>query len=788
MFYQLKHTARRLFRAKTYTIINITGIVLGFTISSLLLLYAKKEWQSDNFFPQLENIYRIQTPNHYSVSNPMVQTIQQNVPEIKHITHYHGSWSRQDIIEYKGRDYELKNSFYTDSSFFSVFQYDCIYGNLKKSLRNVGEIVITKSEAQKIFGNINPVGEQVLVKTSGFGISPHTVSAVIEDIPVNSSIRFDVAFSLETLETIDWYSYDIKDWGTQSYASFVLLKPNTNPQDVGAKINSAIKTHAPTHMKNREFYLNPFKGLHFRARHGDGVFHVDNKLLVNVLAGIGLLILLIACVNYFNLSIARLQENKKEIGIRKTIGAHGHHLFLPSLFETLVFFLLAGSISFILFVLILPYFNQITHSHFTISEIMSGGNIITLICFLFFSFILFAIFPALYTNRHTAIDALRDKKSLNWRSIAIRNGLIIFQFGISIVLIICTIMLNKQSRYMIKANYGYQTKNIAYIPLSPESLAKKDFLENEYENLAHLDNVAFASNVFGQIGGNWGRTLYTNNERKSISFNVMFICPEFIDLMGLNLIEGEGFTETTANKNHVIFNETLIKKYEIQDPLFARIDQNRRSGNVVGVVEDFNYNSFHETIGALGFIGQESGADIMYVKFHNSSAENIYATLNEMEEIWGTVSPNYPFEYHFLEKQFESTYSEELYMTNLLTIASVLSIGIAILGLIGMASFVLTRRIKEIGVRRVNGAKVYQIITLLNKNFVLKVFFAFLIACPTSFLIINKWMQYYAYQTNVSWWIYLTGGFLTLIISILSISWLTFKTATINPVHTFRYE
>jgi putative ABC transport system permease protein len=711
------------------------------------------------------------------------------VPGIEHITKYHGSWSFEDIIHYQERELKVDNAFYADSVFFRVFPFKTIYGNLATALDNPFSMVLTQSEAKKIFGAEYPLGKTVTLKTTGYGINDYMVTAVIEDVPNNCSFRFDAAFALSGLNAVESYNNDANNWGSNFYTAFVLMSENGDINNITTQSNKAFQANAPEWVrKDMNVSFNPLKGLQFRARYGDGVFQSANKSLVHLLGAVGLIILLIACFNYFNLTQAKMQEQKTVIGIKKTVGASNRNLSWQSILETTSLFIIALGFTLLTIKWILPYFNELTFSSYTMYDLFSSTNLIFILCFFLFSLVLFALFPAFLVNRQKVMSVVGKKREMQHGNRWFSNSLVTFQFIISIMLIISTLALNKQYRYMLNADYGYNRENIVYIPLSPESTQKKAFLEQEFERNVQTREVAFASGVFGSVGSSWGRDMHYQGKKMDVQFNMMAVDHDFFNLFDIDVIQGETFSQASSNRQDMIFNTSFIRKYQLDNPMEARINQGTERGYVIGVVSDFNYNSMRETVEPMGFLCDREWCDIMYVKFNSASLAEIKNTLSHFESIWNEVSPNFPFQYHFMDRHFEQVYQGERHIMKILSTASVLTLFIAGLGLFGLAYYATNKRIKEIGIRKVNGAKIREVITLLNSEFIVKVIIAFAIGCPLVYGLINVWLSNYAFHTQLSWWIFAAGGAFVLFIALLTVSFQSYYVASRNPIEALRYE
>jgi putative ABC transport system permease protein len=788
----LKLIARNLWKNKLFTSINVLGIVIGFAVSALLLLYVKKETETNNFFPDHERIYRVENrgSNYFrNFSRKKVDVLRNHIPEIKYITKYHGSWSQQDLLNYNGQDYEVEDAFYADSVFFKIFQFETLYGDLENALDNPNTLVLTRPRAEKIFGNTNPVGKSVTIKTSGYGIFEYTITAVIEDIPNNCSFDFDAAFSLSGLNAISWYNNDANSWGTNNYTAFALLHKEIDQEALYEKMDQAYQEHAPKWVSdNMQSHLNPLNGLHFRVKYGDGVFTKSNKTTVTVLGIIGVLILMIACFNYFNLSASQLDDRIRTIGIKKVFGAKKWNLTVQSFLETTLLFALAFVVTLLVFVYVLPYFNRLTDSAFTLNGILSSTNLTFLILFFVFSLLVFALFPAIIIGNQKVVNLFYSSSKLKGSNHWFKNSLIIFQFVLAIMLIIGTVLLNKQYRYMLNSDYGFDTENIVYIPLSPESFKEKEFLEQEYEKYALTREVAFGSSIFGWIGSQWGRDLYYQGEKKNVSFDVLFVCQDFFELFDLEMMQGTTFKKSAPDNKDIIFNQSFVRKYDLSNPTDTRIGEDKNEGQVIGVVKDFHYNPMRQSIHPMGFVYQKDWTEILYVKLNKGSYADLKEALANFEHTWKKVSPNYPFEYHFMDDHFEEVYKNEMHLMQILTIASILTILIACLGLIGIAYYATNKRLKEIGIRKVNGAKVKEVIALLNKDLLVKVYVAVLIACPIAYIFIKKWLDNYAYKTGISWWIFVLAVVVVIAIASISISFISLHAARRNPVDVLRYE
>ncbi len=784
----LKQIIRNLWKRKLTNSINLFGIVMGLSVSSLLLLYTVSEFSSNNFFPNYENIYRVDSNWGKKLSIKHATLLRQHVPEIEHLTLYQYSWSWKDLIKYNAVDYNIKDAVYADSVFFKVLQFKPLYGDLKSALDSKYSMVITKSEAERIFGTANVVGKVVPFKASNFGINKYTIKAVINDLPTNCSFKFQVVVSLNSLLDLESYSYNVNYWGTMNFSAFAMLANGSSNKVVEEKMNLAANKHTPENSRGHlPYHLNSIEGLHFDSKGGDGVFITNKKSTVFILGGLGLLILLLAGINYFNLNIAQIEDSNIEIGIRKTIGANSFNIGYQSFLSTIILFVFAIVVSSFVVALILPPFNSFTGSSFVLTDFLTPANMFFLVGFLIVSGLLFGIFPAIFSAKHSPITAISKKSNLKNIGFA-KYGLVTLQFFLAIVLISSTLMLNKQNSFLVNSNYGYNKENILYVPIGTEALPKINVLENEFENEAVVKEVAFGSGVFGEVNNRWGRNMFCKGEKTHINFSVMWVCRDFFKLFGLEVVEGNGFGNESYRNKDIIYNQAFFKKYSIKEPFSSCLAEDGSKHRTVGIIKDFKFNSLKHNIEPIGFICEKKEAEVLFVKFAQASPQKIHQTIKKFEKIWKNVSPNYPFEYHFLDKHYETVYEKEIKLMKVFAVGSVLAILIASLGLFCIAYIVIGKRIKEIGIRKVNGAKVSEILVTINKEFVVWISMSFILACPVFYYAMNKWLENFAFKTTISFGIFVLSGLIVLGIALLTISWQSWKAATRNPVEALRYE
>jgi len=762
-------------------------MVIGLTCSTLLFLYVKKEMEADRFFPSHERIVRVESNWGPRLSLNQAKLIQKSLPEIEQMTLYQASWSGQDIIRYNQIDYLIQPVIYADSSFFNVFKFNCQYGDLSTSLMLPYSMVLTQSEAQKIFGSENPVGKTVQLKTTTFGIHEYTVTAVMNDIPNNCSFRFNMVLSVSGLMKIDWYRENAEHWGTCNNTGFALLSPQADFKQMNEKAKTAFVSQSPEWVHDAiPFNYSLLDNLHLSDFDTDGVFITNNLFTVRLLGAIGLLILLVGGINYFNLNRAQVDENRKQLSIRRTIGANSQQIMLHSLTTTGLILLSAIIVSIGLISIFLPLFNHYTQSAFALGNVFTVSNIGLMGLLILFVLLFFGVLPAIVTSQQPLVLSLKVNHSpAKQRQ---QYGLMVFQFGITMVLLIGALFIYKQNYFMMEHNDGFPKQNILYVNQNPESALKALYLEQEFEKVTGVTGVGFGSELFGDFGENWGRQLYYNGGQIHVNFNLLNVSYDLPELFNLQIAEGNGFTQESEKRQDIMVNQTLSKKYEMAQVIGSSLNEDKKTNNVVGVIKDIYQKSLHESIEPLALRCTDDKSGILYVRFDGVSPLQMKKSIERFKEIWQEVSPNFPFDYQFLDGHYRDIYESEIKLMNLIIAATTLSIIMAVLGLIGLAFFMIGKRTKEIGVRKVNGAKVIEILTLLNVDFIKWILLAFIIAIPVAWFALQKWLENFAYKTSLNWWVFLLGGMLTLCVALLTVLWQSWRAATRNPVEALRYE
>lgn len=788
----LKIAFRHLLKNKVVTIINVSGLTLGILVSLLLFAYVQQERTTDRFIPDYNNIQIITRANledsqyEQCISRPMVKIINDELGHNGIITFAKKTWTRQAYIMHNQQKFKIESMIDADSNFFKVFALNTLYGNLDKSLNVTNSIVITKKLANKIFGNTNPVGQTIVYNTNYQQDKELVVTAVLDELPQNTALKFDAVVPDQLSEELGWYKSSNDSWGGMNYAAFWKLNPNT---DI-AKLNADLHTLSQKHLKESQLpdltlKVKPFKNNYFDTAKVNPVYlSQGNVRMLFILSAIAMLIMLIACINYINLSTAQREKRDKGIAIVKIMGGSRLNVFHSFVAEALIMLAVVSIIIFLISPFSINVLNSIMNTSFTSQLLWQPFGIMLFVGLLLFTFIVTGVLPGLIYNRTQALELLksRNKKqgSTFWR-----NMLPIFQFTISIALITCLIVMRKQNNMMLNSEPGFAKENVVFSSTNKDISRNINSFVNEIKNISGVKDVTFADAVLGDIQQNWGTTLSYKGESKDINFSKLGVAPNYFDFFDLKIKQGSGFLRDTANFEEVIFNEAAMKSFGIEDAEGALVMQR---SVIKGVAENFNFSSLHTSIEPLAFFNNGKTANIVFIKLASATAMQHKQTIDAIASVWNSLSPNLPFEVQFLDKTWQQQYSKEIQFQSFFDYASFISIFLACLGLFGLSLFMTERRIKEVGIRKVNGATIGEILALLNTSFIKWILIAFVIATPIAYFAMNRWLQSFAYKTALSWWIFALAGIIALAIALLTVSWHSWRAASRNPVEALRYE
>ncbi len=793
----LKSAFRSLTRNKTYSFLNIFGLATGMAACIVILLFVFYENSFDSMHHK--NIYRLNTAQKFTSTAtsqkialtmfPMGPTLKDEFPEVLNYSHvqlnddYEMTFGEKRVF--------LPQTYFVDTSFLGMFDFPLLKGDRQTALQKPNSIVLTQSAARTLFGAADPIGRTV----SHFGSDTllFTVTGILKDVPGNSQFQFDALQSFNTVYKPDW-----NRWGDNWVNTYVELAPNTDITALEKKFPAYLKkNHAGSKDIQYELFLQPLRDVHANSvdiSEDDINFQKFDKRYTNIFMAVGLLVLFIACINFMNLSTAQSAERGKEVGIRKSIGALRSQLGFQFLIETVLLSLIALVIALVLVSIVLPYIDKLSGRDLTPIFGMHPGLLLAVFFGTILLGVLSGLYPAIYLSSFQPAKVLKGGGESGKGKGTFRNILVVAQFASAIFLTIATVLVFRQLNYMEKQDPGFDRDQIVTIRLHGITARKYSLLKEE---LSANPLVTGVTGAWYQLGGEL-TTLGIgywpgNSPMRILILTGLFVDPDYLSVYKIPLVAGRNFSnEKHAFVREWIINETLgreLLKDQPGMPLSSLIG--KRFGDdtvehIVGVAKDFNFNSLHYKIEPM-FLGNATtwGFTTMSVKINGRKASQAIAFI---QSTWKNVLPEYPFEYQFLDDHFKDLYRTDAQVSQMVAIMAGLAILISCLGLFGLASFSAEKRTREIGIRKVLGASVKDVVFLLSKHFIGLVLIGNLIAWPLAWLALHRWIQGYAYRVAISWWVFVVAGFTALLIAVLTVSFHAINAALSNPVKTLRTE
>ncbi|MCG6189795.1 ABC transporter permease [Maribellus maritimus] len=787
----LRQTIRFFLKDKNYFIINTIGFSIVLTIVLLVSFWVIHEKSFDNFHQKRKNIYRIVEKTYfpgeeisYSSSIPewMVNVFEKEIPEIEASTSL--SWASNFVASAEERNIEINNVLYADNKIFRILTFTQVAGSLENALSQPYTAVITENTAQKFFPNENPVGKTIKNQND----QSYLVTAVVKTFPQNSHIQFNMLLSMKEREA----GWNIENDYNHIASTYVLLKSDIPPSSLNKKLKAFVERHMPKMGNEVTFELQAISDVHLKSVHisheSINWFKYDNRYLTIYLLT-AFLILIIVSANFVNLSIANLSKRHRELSVKKIIGSGKTALIFQFIIETVMLLVVSSIFAAVFLHFTTPIFENffVRGQHILINKWYYAALFMLAICI--FIVLLACFYPVLILSSLTPIETLRNKFTPGNKGEKTRMSLTIGQFGIAIALIVSLVMINKQVRYIASTNLGYNPDLTVILPSNDYISAhlhvvKEDLLRNPLIKGVTYSNTDFAQDEWGN-----GYAYEGQPENKRQKSNYIIVDNDFIDVYGIQMARGNNFSsDIIKNKNiqAFIINETLAKQLNCEDPIGKKFRMyNTDWGEIVGITEDFNFQSLHQSIGPLVLARGVIGYGKISVKINS---KNIQKTLKFLESKWSEYEPEHSFTYSFLDQELTQFYKKESNSVKVFAVLTLLSVLLSVMGLFGIVSYMVEKRVKEIGIRKVNGAKISEILSMLNKDFVKWVFIAFVMATPIAWYAMNKWLENFAYKTSLSWWVFALAGVLALGIALLTVSWQSWRAATRNPVEALRYE
>jgi putative ABC transport system permease protein len=770
-------------RHKSSFLINLIGLTSGLTCVLLIYLWVNDELSVDKFHENKSELYHVMS-NHSDASGIstlkgvpglLLEEIVTSVPEVTASTAY------TDAHEYtlSVDDLSLKTEgLFASAHFTDVFTYPMIEGDGAKALSDNSSILITKSLAEKLFPNEDPMGK--IIKWHFWSTDKDfIIRGILKDIPKNSSQQFEFL--------LPWnYFHDelitYKNWGNYYGRISLLINDNQNKDAATAKIDGIYKSNAK--QQNVDLFLTNYADQYLYGKYENGELAGGRIEYVRLFSIIALFILFIACINFINLSTAKASHRTKEIGVKKSMGATRGSLALQYLMESVLISLIALILSFLVVLLILPQFNFITQKQ--LSLIFDWDLIKAAFSIILVVGLAAGSYPALYLSKLNALEILKGKRSPKEGKALGRKALVIIQFSISTILIVGVLVILKQMDFVKNQNLGYDRENIVYFEREGQILSQYEAFIEELRNIPGVDKAAVSGFMVGGMNSTGGISWEGKTPEDQIQFSEFNAGNNMLSLLGIQLLEGRDFSEQfSSNAEGVIFNETAIKAMGLKDPIGKTIEHYTGPRQIIGVVKDFNIRSMHSQIEPALFLYKPSETHFIMAKIKKGTES---ATLQKIESLYEKFNPEFPFKAQFVDQDYQALYVSEERVAELSKYFAGLAIVISCLGLFGLAAFTTENRMKEISIRKVLGSSIWSIVKLLTGQFSLLVLLAIVIGLPISYYVSSSWLNDFAYQIELSWWYFAAAGILAFVISWLTISLQTFKAARINPAQSLRSE
>ena len=792
---------RTLSKNKVFSVINILGFAIGLTCFILIAVFVIDELSYDKYPAQAENIYRINLSvagNGDVAVYPLVDVavgegIKNAFPEVKVSTRI---FSVSDFVKYDDKQFKEEHLAFADSNFLQLFSIPLAEGNTTNALVQPNSIVVSRSFAKKYFGNGGAVGQSITVGTPN---TVYKVTGVIDQVPTNSHFHFDAFLSMSTFPNTN------KTWSNLGYYTYLLLNKNADPKKLEAKFPQLVAKYvvpeiqhdmgvslaeAQKSVNTFRFSLVPLTNIHLRSNTKFELEPNGDIQYVYIFSILALFILLLACVNFTNLSTARAIKRAREVGIRKVMGSVKNQLIIQFLSESVLFTFFSMLLSYVLIFLLLPYFNQLANKNISFAFFLNYKLILAVLLVTFIAGILAGIYPAFFLSSFNTIRVLKGSSMQGSQKKPLRSSLIVFQFFVSTALIIATVVIYQQLHYMQNKKLGYDKDQVLFLP--DARLLGRD--QTAFKQQLLQDNRVVSASISRSVPGGQimdGTEIYPKNETSNgteIHANISHVDYDYLRTLGIQILKGRNFSKDfPTDSSGIVINEAAVQQLGwTNDNAVGKtiVRSGQQEFKVVGIVADFNYASLKQKVAPLMMmLGGNFGGLIIKI-----NTRDVKGFLSDLKKQWNSFNPVGPLEYNFLDEKFAALYASEQRTKQIFSAFAVLAIIIASLGLFGLSAFVIEQRTREIGIRKVLGASVQQVLLLVSKEFLLLVGIAFVISVPVTWWAMHEWLKDFAYRINIGTGVFIAAGLSAILIAFFTISFQAIRAAIANPVKSLRTE
>ncbi|RFS16206.1 ABC transporter permease [Emticicia sp. C21] len=780
----LKIAWRNLWKNKTFSLLNIMGLALGMACSLLIMLWLQDEIQKDKFHKNGKQLYRVmenqfyagETVTYASTPGILSQHITKDIPEIEMASQM--LWEEYPLFTV-GDKFEKEKGRYVNGDFLNMFTFELEKGDARTALKRPDGVVISKKLADKYFPNQDPLGKIIRVDNK----DDVMVTGVLKEITEQSSLKFDFLMSFERWQKTNEWS---KEWGNNGPRCYVMLNKNASLDKVQAKVKGYIKTKNKD--SNVELFLQPYEDVYLYSNYKAGIQDGGRIDYVKMFTIIAIFILVIACINFMNLATARSIKRAKEVGVRKVVGAVRYSLIAQFLGESLIIAFLSLVFAVFIVFLMLPAFNTLTEKHLNL-DFTDPLFLLILLGLTIVTGIVAGSYPALFMSSLRPVVVLKGALKFKPSATFFRKGLVVFQFALSIMLIVGMLVVYRQIEYIQSKNLGFDRENMLYMPLEGDLSTNFISFKQELTNMPGIKSVTCSQADPLEVGSSTQGVNWAGKDTtKIILFSQNPVSYDYLTTMGIKLKDGRDFsTAFSTDTSNYIINEEAAKKMGMKDPVGKEMFMWGRKGTIVGLVKSFHINSLHESIPPL-ILNMQRGKNYWGQVIVRTQAGQTKEAIASMEKAFKKFNPRFPFSYKFTDQEFAAQYKGENVVSKLANYFAFLAIFISCLGLFGLAMFTAEQRTKEIGVRKVLGASVVSITAMLSKDFLKLVLISAIIAFPLAWYLMKNWLQKYAYRIEIQWWFFLVAGILACLIALLTVSYQSIKAALMNPIKSLKTE
>jgi len=775
---------RNFFNKKNYNLINVFGLSLGILSVLVTILWVQDEMSFDSFNKNADRIYRILVEeshmdgfsNSATTMPPLAESLKDKLPEVEKAANFEMDW--QVVVKVGDNYLNEEGLAVVNSDFFDMFSFPFIKGAPQNFKSEKDVAIISERTVKKYFGEADPLEKYIEINKH-----PVKIVAVIKDINYNSHISFDIAISEELGNDIFYRKKG--NWNNQCLYTYIQVAQSVKPEQLTSKIYTFIPDNINKDSEYR-LLIQPLREIHFQKNIADEDYtSLGDKRYVYIFTFIGLFILLLACINFINLSTAISENDLKIYGLKKILGAEKSRLIFVVIRKSLAVTSLAAIIALFVLYLVLPAINNFSGKSLSF-DFLNFTHVAVLGAIIIITTILSGVYPAIYLASFTPVNVLKKNTTL-FRNSSLRNGLVVAQFSISIILIAATIISSKQLNFIQNVNLGFDKQKIVYLPLDTESNSKYQALKERLLQLPGIISVAgkdyFSSTVLFTAEVDWQGK---DTDNPAI-FSLNQVDNNFIPLLKLKMLEGRNFSnEIESDKQKAIIINKEAENRIGRDPIGMTLKTMDREFEIIGVIDNAHFKSVNEKIQPEFYI-YSGKPSYVFLKYDDTKA-GVNQIIGDIGSTLKSFYPETPFEYHFLDATYAKLYENDRRVKTIFALLAAIAIVISCMGLWGLISFSCEKRTKEIGIRKVSGAKISEVMALLNTDFVKWIIIAFIIATPIAYYVMNKWLESFAYKTTLSWWIFALAGFLALGIALLTVSWQSWRAAARNPVEALRYE